>query len=317
MKPHALAMIFPELTGADFEALADDIAANGLRDPIVTHEDAILDGRNRFRACEARGVERRFTVWVPSTAEDTPQAYVISVNLHRRHLSDSQRAMVAARLANHPGASAPGVPKRSHERNGATVAGGKSDGHITKADAAKMLNVSPSHVRMAKEVVAKAPPEVVAKVDSGTMKVGEAWRTEIEEKRGDDTWTPPRVEQLTTLWNDETPIRDIASTIGVSRSAVIGKADRLGLVSRGESPRRPYVKTHLAPKVEAPQFENAVTRIRDFIDQLAAVPREIADIPHPTRVELVRELAEALGVVPRKVIDRSPTGSTVLAAMGE
>jgi hypothetical protein len=188
---------------------------------------------------------------------------------------------------------------------------------ITKGDAARMLNVSPSRVRMAKELITKAPAEVIAAVDSGNVLVGAAWRQEIEEKRGEadpEVWTPARVEQLTALWNNETPTREIASRIGVTRSAVIGKAARLQLASRGTEARRPYVRTAI-PKVEAtPQFENAVTRIRDFIDQLAGVPREIADISHPTRVELVKEFAEALGVVPRKV-DRSLTGSSALAAM--
>ena len=78
---------------------------------------------------------------------------------------------MASRIADHPGSNAPGVPK-----------GGKS-GRITKGDAAKLLNVSKSHVRMAREVVNKAPAEVVAKVEAGEMKVGAAWREHVEEKR--------------------------------------------------------------------------------------------------------------------------------------
>src|SRR6476661_7062690 len=93
---HPLANMFPLMEGAEFESLVQDIKTNGLRETIVRHEGKILEGRNRFRACLQAGVAPRYEDY----AGDDPLCYVVSLNLRRRHLSESQRAMAAAKLAN-------------------------------------------------------------------------------------------------------------------------------------------------------------------------------------------------------------------------
>jgi N6-adenosine-specific RNA methylase IME4/ParB-like chromosome segregation protein Spo0J len=94
-KFHPLADVLPLTEGAEFERLVADIAKNGLLNAITIHDDMILDGRNRERACRAAGVE---PVYAPFTGDD-PAAFVLSQNLARRHLGPSERAMVAAKLA--------------------------------------------------------------------------------------------------------------------------------------------------------------------------------------------------------------------------
>lgn len=93
---HPLAEVFPLAEGAEFEALKEDIVRNGLRESVVTFEGRILDGRNRYRACRETGSPCRLRVY----AGPDPAAYVVSLNLRRRHLNEAQRAMVAAKLTN-------------------------------------------------------------------------------------------------------------------------------------------------------------------------------------------------------------------------
>jgi ParB-like nuclease domain len=99
LESHPLANLFPLLEGSEFDELVADIKANGLVEPIVVFEDKILDGRNRYRACLAAGVEPAFCPFMG----DDPFAYVISLNLRRRHLTAEQkREIVAALLKANP-----------------------------------------------------------------------------------------------------------------------------------------------------------------------------------------------------------------------
>ena len=60
MKNHPYADLFPMMTTVELEALAADIAENGLRHPIVRYQGVVLDGRNRLVACEKADVKPTF-----------------------------------------------------------------------------------------------------------------------------------------------------------------------------------------------------------------------------------------------------------------
>jgi len=162
---HPLAEVFPAMPDAELRALADDIKANDLRDDIVLFAGKILDGRHCHQACVLAGVETRFTTF-ESTEADALKI-VVSRNLHRRHLSESQRAMIAADLAN----MTHGGDQRSDQA--ASVPVDSALAPVTQARAAGALKVSERSVRN-EVLVKKAAPELAEKVRTGKVSVSGA-----------------------------------------------------------------------------------------------------------------------------------------------
>lgn len=166
----------------DLQSLADDIRRHGLREPIVIHDRQILDGRCRIRACRLAGVKPKFIRWVPKG--QTPLEWVLSTNLHRRHLSDDQRAMVAARvrqqlttrLVSQRNTEAAhkkwGKPEESQTRDG-RVWHGREKKQDSRVIAARMLNVSRTKVGQA-IMVMKSP--LAPRVAAGEMGLSVAVR---------------------------------------------------------------------------------------------------------------------------------------------
>jgi ParB-like chromosome segregation protein Spo0J len=149
---HRFANIFPMMDDDAIDALARDITKNGLREKIVKYEDQVLDGRCRERACRLAGVAPRYKDY---TGND-PLAFVVSRNLHRRHLNDSQRALAAAQASD---------LKRGANQHTEGLPIGRTS---------KLFNVKERSVARGKEVVRHGVPEVVAAVVKGKVPISKA-----------------------------------------------------------------------------------------------------------------------------------------------
>lgn len=95
---HPVAGLWPLLSPADIQDMALDIKKHGQREPVWTYNQQILDGRNRIVACDMAGVKPLFEEWKPARPGDTPITFIMSKNLHRRHLSASVRAAVGVTI---------------------------------------------------------------------------------------------------------------------------------------------------------------------------------------------------------------------------
>lgn len=132
---HPLSAAFPAMSAEDLDALTQDIAAHGQREPGVMYDGQVLDGWHRYQACERAGVEFVATVY---TGTD-PVAFVISRNAHRRHLTASQRAAAVVMCAewaepHRPNKAEPGSAFSTNEQ--LAEAAGTTDRTIRHAKAA-------------------------------------------------------------------------------------------------------------------------------------------------------------------------------------
>jgi ParB-like chromosome segregation protein Spo0J len=152
---HPLADLFPLIEGDEFAELVNSIRQNGQHDAIILFDGMVLDGRNRYRACLAAGVE-------PRTAQFTgndPVAFVMDHNIHRRHLNESQRAMIGARLSEY---------SKSGTR---TDLGEISPRSRTSQEAADLVNVNRATVVAAKKVLRDGTAEEIKAVEAGKAAV--------------------------------------------------------------------------------------------------------------------------------------------------
>ena len=173
--------------GEELGLLVEDIVKNGLREPIVLQQGMILDGRNRLRACELAKVKPRFVEW---DGIGSPIAFVLSRNLHRRHLSESQRSVVAAKAkemfkeeaAERQRGQCFGSPAKNpsnevRDDKKTRLSPVCADLHRpgpSNDKAGMMFNVSARMVALASRVLAEGDEQLVAAIESGLVTVSDA-----------------------------------------------------------------------------------------------------------------------------------------------
>lgn len=177
---HPAVELFPRMSDSDYRTLVSSILDAGeVTTPIVLDtKGAVIDGRHRVDACIELDIEVPFRTY----RGDDILGHVIALNLHRRHLTESQRAMVAAKMAtmkqgdNRFTIDAQ-IQASTPDEQQALFDAPKPAPSITtvsQSEAAAQLNVSRSAVQSATVVRNQGTPELTKAVESGKVSVNTA-----------------------------------------------------------------------------------------------------------------------------------------------
>lgn len=244
MEFHPIANIFPLIEGQAYQDLMADVLKHGVREPVWLYEGQILDGRNRYRAATAMGVECPMREY----DGDEPVQFVVSLNLHRRHLSESQRGMVAAKLET-----------LKHGDNQHTA--GDANLHVlTRSDAAEMLNVSTRTVASSAKVRDEGAPELVHAVESGRVSASAAA----------DVATLPKEQQTEIVARGEREILLAAKEIRAGRAEErrAERMDTIATISRGNAPVGTVAERYPVIYLDPPwRYEHAESESRAIENQ--------------------------------------------------
>jgi hypothetical protein len=169
---HPACLLFPEGSREELRELADDIKDRGLQRPIQRCDGMVLDGRRRLAACKLAGVEPHFEEW---NGNGSPLEWVIGENLIRRHLTSSQRAVIACGLL-------PLLEKEAKERQRLSRGRGKTaakklatlsaPGKASQI-AARLTKTNSAYIESVKAVSQQAP-ELLEEIRQGRLKVPDA-----------------------------------------------------------------------------------------------------------------------------------------------
>jgi ParB-like chromosome segregation protein Spo0J len=194
---HPLASIWPLMSDSELDCLAADIKEHGQRLPIIRVEGLILDGRNRWLACQIAGVE-------PWCEDIEPvdnaglDALAWSLNEHRRHAPNGTRAMAAARRAN--------------MRQGARTDLASNEARLSQTDAAIQFGVSRTAVQRAKTVLDHGDARLIEMVESGDEAVSLAAKTvrRLKETGRQITSVAELKDLMRSIYREENPLPEPA-----------------------------------------------------------------------------------------------------------
>lgn len=232
---HPAAELFPMMTDDEFTGLKKDIDLHGCKEPIYIWQDQLLDGRNRLKACDQLGIQPEQYILDDDT---DPWEFVISSNLHRRHLTTGQRAMVAAKIA-----------QRKRGENQHSQEDGQN--RPTTKQAAKTLNVSPTSVKEAKQVMAEGSEELVEAVERGEVPVSKAAKA---------AKSAPKEQQLEKA-KEKKPANKSEKKSAPQESVHVGKSIEVQPVEPDPPEKEPTVAEQRAKF----DLDKAVDRLYDFL----------------------------------------------------
>jgi ParB-like chromosome segregation protein Spo0J len=159
---HEHTKLFPAVRGKAYADLKASIRQHRQKDPVIVHEGQILDGRAVYRACRELGVSPRIQPW---DGKGSVVDYIKAKNFDRRHLTPSQRGMIAARILE--------LERRENsagaDESTAAVARANLPAGRRRDRAAKEAGVAPRTVESSGRILKKGVPELAQSVEEGDV----------------------------------------------------------------------------------------------------------------------------------------------------
>ena len=182
---HPASDFLPLMQGQEYRELLKDIQDHGQREPLLLHPDGrILDGRNRYRVCRELGIKPKVRKWEGNG--DSPLSVVLSLNLHRRHLTSSQKAAIAIEILPELEAEAKERQRQAGKYHGRGKVQQKTSEPISQPQAAEQLaqrySTNSDYVKAAKKIK-EADPELLQKVRDGKFHIADALKRVVQGKR--------------------------------------------------------------------------------------------------------------------------------------
>ena len=296
MKPelHPACAQWPKLSQKELGELAEDIKRQGqLEDITLMPDGSLLDGSNRWDACELASVQPRTVTY----EGNDPVGFSISKNKQRRHLDSNRLAMIMARLHHLARGTNQYQTKMDPVGNGT---------HNSVTELSKQSGVSESTIGFAKRVVKEAAPHIVQMVDNGEVTA----RVAAEAING-----VPKDEQA--IWKKEDVQKEGRKKINAypsnqKRKAVTKKAIPLrpptikfptaeetgfpvnGTFEEKDAFYRKYGRTPLHPK-EVKDMSNNANWVNGYVTAILTVSND----HHPSPEAFFGAIDAMLGWVPK------------------
>ena len=257
-KIHPLAALFPDLPPDEFKKLKNDIQMHGQQEAVTLSADGttLLDGRHRLRACKELGIQpkverflqpimRKVNERLGATAPPaiTEADYIWSKNVLRRHLTDDQKAALVFKWSDAEKEAAK-ERQRQNLKQGAKkpdVADSPPRGK-TREVLAKKAGITEHKIRQI-ETVAKHAPELVAKVESGDMKLKDAVKSNVPPRAQKDDGDAVAVAVHGVIEQIEKYIREVRRSVRANQhatydDAVAARLEVLAKRLRGRTPNQ-------------------------------------------------------------------------------
>jgi ParB-like chromosome segregation protein Spo0J len=238
--PHPAAVLFPMCNDDELTQLIKDIRLHGIQEPIVLdREGRLLDGRNRWLAVQQLGIPCPTRTYVG----DDPVSFVVSENLRRRHLTNKQRAEIAAKLATN-----------THGGDRRSIKSPNGDLKPTQAQVAALLNVSKRSVERITATSKASAKSEQARIDVQESRIEEPQKSpEPTQRPNSPTETRKRAKKRTL--QARPAARRTEGAVRALRT-IMGKL-------------RAVAPASLHEHLEAPRWRREVGEVADFLRAFA------------------------------------------------